>query len=133
MNRQILGFFETRDAAIRVLSSLQALGLSQGAMHIYGSDEAIGRGGELLPDGPGTSTHLPDALFAGVQNLLADIGLAGRHQREPISAESAISYAEGLRRGGVILGVEADEQQASEVVRILKQAGAVDLDAHAQR
>jgi uncharacterized protein (TIGR02271 family) len=42
--------------------------------------------------------------------------------------EDRHSYAEGMRRGGVLLSVQADEAQMDRVSDILESSGAVDLD-----
>jgi len=49
-----------------------------------------------------------------------------------VSETDAHAYAEGVRRGGSLLTVRADEAHAGVATRILEEHGAVDLDARAQ-
>lgn len=43
--------------------------------------------------------------------------------------EDRYSYAEGMRRGSVMVAVETDDRHAHQVMDVLEGAGAVDLDA----
>lgn len=43
--------------------------------------------------------------------------------------EDRYGYAEGMRRGGYMVAVDTDEAHAHEVMDLLEQSGAVDLDA----
>lgn len=131
MNRHVIAFFGSAQSADQVLPRLQALGLSSQDMHVYGQDEVLGRGGELLPEGPGTSTHLPDALFAGMRNMLADIGLVKHGREQPVSAEAAepeTRQEAGTPPGGVVLAVSADAGREAQVRDILREAGGTLLD-----
>src|SRR3954451_18810015 len=42
--------------------------------------------------------------------------------------EDRYGYAEGMRRGGYMVAVDTDEAHATQVMDLLEQAGAVDLD-----
>ena len=131
MNRHVIAFFDSAQSADQVLPRLQALGLSSQDMHVYGQDEILGRGGELLPEGPGASTHLPDALFAGMRNMLADIGLVKHGREQPVSAEAAAPEASlepGAHTGGVVLAVSADAGREAQVRDILREAGGMPMD-----
>lgn len=44
------------------------------------------------------------------------------------SREQAEFYAEGVKRGGVLVSVETDEEEEEQVSEILHSAGAVDMD-----
>ncbi len=55
----------------------------------------------------------------GVWGALASLGLPDADR---------YGYAEGIRRGGVLLVVPADAFPGAELVRALEEAGAVDLD-----
>ena len=131
MDRHVIAFFDSAQSADQVLPRLQALGLSSQDMHVYGQDEILGRGGELLPEGPGPSTHLPDALFAGMQNMLAGLGLVKHGREQPVSAEAAepeAPRAAGTRQGGVVLAVSADAGREARVRDILREAGGMPMD-----
>lgn len=58
-------------------------------------------------------------------------GLAGSLTGAGISETDAHAYAEGVRRGGTLLTVKADEARAQSVLGILEEHGAVDLDERA--
>lgn len=131
MNRYVIAFFDSAIAADQVLPKLQGLGLSPQDMHIYAPDEVLGRSGELLPEGPGASTHLPDALFAGMRNLLADVGLVKHGREQPVSAEEAApeaSLAPGTHQGGVVLAVAVDDGRVDQIRALLREAGGTPLD-----
>ena len=56
-------------------------------------------------------------------------GLIGALVGMGIPEEHAHVYAEGLKRGGVLVSVKtADEQQANRAVQVLRQYNAVDID-----
>jgi hypothetical protein len=59
-------------------------------------------------------------------------GLTGSLTGAGVSETDAHAYAEGVRRGGSLLTVKADEAHASATARILEEHGAVDLDARTQ-
>jgi len=46
-----------------------------------------------------------------------------------IPEEDRYGYAEGMRRGGYMVAVDTEERHTHEVIDVLEQAGAVDLDA----
>jgi len=59
-------------------------------------------------------------------------GLTGSLTGAGVSETDAHAYAEGVRRGGSLLTVRADEAHAAAAAHILEEHGAVDLDARAQ-
>lgn len=46
--------------------------------------------------------------------------------------EDRYTYEEGVRRGGVVVSAQVDEEEADEAVRILEEANSVDLDRRTQ-
>lgn len=58
-------------------------------------------------------------------------GLAGALTGAGISERDAHAYGEGVRRGGTLVTVKADEAQGPMVMDILEQHGSVDLDQKA--
>ncbi|MBA3468898.1 MAG: hypothetical protein H0T53_04565 [Herpetosiphonaceae bacterium] len=67
------------------------------------------------------------ALGAGVGAAAG--GLIGALVGLGIPEEHAHVYAEGLKRGGILVSVQtADEQQADRAVQVLRQYNAVDID-----
>jgi uncharacterized membrane protein len=72
-------------------------------------------------------------LIAGLTGAGAVAGaavgaLAGTLGDEGISAEQARGYEEGVRRGGTLVMVRTDETNIEQVVQILDQEGAIDMD-----
>jgi hypothetical protein len=72
---------------------------------------------------------LDDAGFSGDDmdmqgGLLAELALRG------VPEEEAATFAEGVRRGGALVCVRADDQQqASEAATLMREHGALDIDA----
>ena len=59
-------------------------------------------------------------------------GLAGSLTGAGLSEADAHTYAEGVRRGGTLVTVRADDVNASRVVSVLDEHGSVDLDDRAK-
>ncbi|RVU17397.1 hypothetical protein [Methylobacterium oryzihabitans] len=59
-------------------------------------------------------------------------GLAGSLTGAGLSEEEAHGYAEGLRRGGTLVTVRADDARADQVMGILKEHGSIDMDERAR-
>ena len=55
-------------------------------------------------------------------------GLWGALTHIGVPEEDAAYYTEGVRRGGTLLAVRAEDDQATRVAQILDDAGAVDID-----
>jgi uncharacterized membrane protein len=63
------------------------------------------------------------AAAGGIIGALANIG---------VPEDEAHYYAEGVRRGGVLVTVNASEAQAERAAQIMRQHGAVDIEKRAQ-
>lgn len=59
-------------------------------------------------------------------------GLAGSLTGAGVSETDAHAYAEGVRRGGTLLTVRADETRGGSIMSILEEHGAIDLDERAE-
>ena len=59
-------------------------------------------------------------------------GLIGGLTGAGLSEGEAETYAEGVRRGGTLVTVRADETQADRALSILDRAGSIDLDERAE-
>ena len=72
---------------------------------------------------------LDDAGFSGDDidmqgGLLAELALRG------VPEDEAATFAEGVRRGGAVVCVRADDQQeASEAANLMREHGALDIEA----
>jgi uncharacterized protein (TIGR02271 family) len=72
------------------------------------------------------------ATLTGAGVGAATGGLVGSLTGAGLSESDAHSYAEGIRRGGTMLTVRADENRATQVMDILEEHGSVDLDEREQ-
>jgi hypothetical protein len=59
-------------------------------------------------------------------------GLIGGLTGAGLSEGEAETYAEGVRRGGTLVTVRADETRADRILGILDRAGSIDLDERAE-
>jgi predicted O-methyltransferase YrrM len=50
-----------------------------------------------------------------------------------VPEEEARYYAEGVRRGGVLVTVDASDERADRAAQIMTRYGAVDVDERAER
>ena len=64
------------------------------------------------------------AAAGGLTGSLVDVG---------VSEEDAHAYAEGVRRGGTLVTVKADESMTHQVTDILDRDGTIDMDDRAQQ
>jgi uncharacterized protein (TIGR02271 family) len=62
------------------------------------------------------------ATAGGIIGALTDLG---------VPEEEAHYYAEGVRRGGVLVAVDTDDQRADRAAEIMERAGAIDVDERA--
>jgi hypothetical protein len=58
-------------------------------------------------------------------------GLVGGLTGTGMSEEEAAAYAEGVRRGGTLVTVRAEDGRADQIIAILNEAGSIDLDQRA--
>jgi osmotically-inducible protein OsmY len=103
--RTVAALFDTLGAANRAADHLAGIGIMDIAVAATEGDNT-----EVATAGPG----------GGVWEMLAGVLMPD---------EDRHAYAEGVRRGGVLLTAVVGEAMADEAVRVLGRAGAVDLDA----
>jgi hypothetical protein len=72
------------------------------------------------------------AGLAGAGIGAAAGGLIGYFKDIGISEEEAAMYAEGIRRGGAIVTIQCEDDQADGVTGVLKDSGATDINKHAE-
>jgi hypothetical protein len=63
----------------------------------------------------------------------AGIGIVGALSEVGVPHEDAVYYNEGVRRGGTLLAVRVQDNQATQVARILNADGAVNIDERAEQ
>jgi osmotically-inducible protein OsmY len=106
--RAVAALFDTLGAANRAADHLAGIGITDIAVAATEGDDT-----EVATAGPG----------GGVWEMLAGVLMPD---------EDRHAYAEGVRRGGVLLTAVVGEAMADEAVRVLGRAGAVDLDARSE-
>jgi uncharacterized protein (TIGR02271 family) len=82
--------------------------------------------GPVIAAGPLVTTLAGAGLGAaagGIIGALTDVG---------VPEEEAHYYAEGVRRGGVLIVVDADDQRAARAAEIMERTGAIDVDERAE-
>jgi hypothetical protein len=79
---------------------------------------------------PGIGPVLAAGMIAASTGLGATAGgLLGALTSTSITEEDAHAYAEGLKRGGILVVVNADDQHEAEVKSLLRKAGAVEIES----
>ena len=132
-----------RDRVVGETGRERAVGESAGAGAVGGAVVG-GLGGLLVGIGalaiPGigpiiTAGTLATALgttVAGAGIGAAAGGLIGALVGMGIPEEDANFYAEGIKRGGVLVTVQASDDRATEALNIMRRARAVDVDTQRQ-
>jgi uncharacterized protein (TIGR02271 family) len=105
-----------------------------------GTGAAIGAGAALLLSltaltipgiGPVLAAGPLAALIAGAGIGAAAGGLISGLTRLGLGDEEAHTYAEGLKRGGTLVTVNADDERADRAVGVMRRVGAVEIDKRA--
>ena len=120
---------DTGDAASNGAGTGATLGTVLGG----GAGLLAGLGLLAIPGvGPVVAAGWLVATLAGAGVGAAAGGLAGSLTGAGLSETEAHTYAEGVRRGGTLVTVRADETQSARVTDILDDHGRIDLDERAQ-
>ena len=112
--RLVTAFFDSRGEAEDAIESLVEAGVPRESIRFMPGDERD------LTDATGTSAH---AEPRGFWDSLGDWLLPD---------EDRSTYAEGLRRGGYLLSVDASDSQYEAVIDILDDEGTIDIDERAE-
>jgi len=105
-----------------------------------GTGAAIGAGAALLLSltalsipgiGPVLAAGPLAALIAGAGIGATAGGLVTGLTRLGLGDEEAHTYAEGLKRGGTLVTVDAGDHRADRAVAVMKRSGAVEIDKRA--
>ncbi|KMO32706.1 hypothetical protein VQ02_22920 [Methylobacterium variabile] len=108
-------------------------GASLGTVLGGGAGLLTGLGLLAIPGvGPVVAAGWLVATLTGAGVGAAAGGLIGSLTGAGLSEEHAHSYAEGVRRGGTLVTVRADDAHADRVYSILKEHGSVDMDQRAR-
>ena len=110
MTRTITAFFDTRAEAQAAADRLRHMGLGTADVAIH--DAGAGAGTERMS---GSATGEPKGFLASLSDFF-------------VPDDERTTYEEGVRRGGSVLTVRAEESNFDAVSDVLEEAGAVDLD-----
>ena len=106
--RTITAMFDNRAEAERAVQALVSeTGLDRSAVRVDPGTEAA--------TGGTASAHEDRGFFASLKDLF-------------VPDEDRHSYAEGMRRGGVLVSAQVDDARIDRAMDVLEQHGAVDLD-----
>lgn len=108
-----------------------ATGLASGAVVGGILGLLVGMGAIFVPGGVLVAGPLA-GLVTGVAAGAATGGLLGGLIGMGIPKEHADVYAEGIRRGGVLLAVDATDRE-EDAVSVMERSGAVDIDERAEQ
>lgn len=155
--RTATALFQSYDRAADAVNKLEAAGIPHGDISIVSNDQAhqgqhgshpgtgtgaslgtvVGGGAGLLAGlgmlaipglGPVVAAGWLASTLLGAGVGAAAGGLVGALTDVGIDQTDADAYAEGVRRGGTLVTVRADEAQLKRATDILDVDGAVDLD-----
>jgi uncharacterized protein (TIGR02271 family) len=109
-NRTITALFDSRAEAEQAVQALVSeVGLDRSAVRVDLSSEAA------TTTGAAASSHEDRGFFASLKDLF-------------VPDEDRHAYAEGMRRGGVLVSAQVDDARIDRAMDVLEQHGAVDLD-----
>jgi uncharacterized membrane protein len=92
----------------------------------------VGLGALAIPGiGPVIAAGPLATALAGAGLGAAAGGLIGALTDLGVPEEEAHYYAEGVRRGGVLVAVDTDDQRADRAAEIMERSGAIDVDERA--
>jgi uncharacterized protein (TIGR02271 family) len=112
--RMVTAFFDSRSDAEQAIERLSEAGVSRDSIRFMPGDER-----DPIDNDAGTATRRESG---GFWDSLGDWFLPD---------EDRGTYAEGLRRGGYLLSVEATDAQYERVLDILDDEGTIDIDERA--
>jgi uncharacterized protein (TIGR02271 family) len=111
MASTITALFDSRSDAEAAKSRLQSANVDADHVHIHDKSSEGHRE-------QGYSTHEDRGVWNSIKNAF-------------LPDEDRHTYEEGLRRGGVLLTADVDDDCVDEAVRVLDDAGSIDIDERA--
>ena len=113
----VLGFFDTTDGAEVARRDILRLGIAEGSVRV--SDAAFGDTTSTTQTGTPSNRYKDKGFWASIADFFT---------LEPEGDRDSKFYAEGTRRGGVVLVVDSDEQHVGRVTDVMELAGAVNIE-----
>lgn len=124
--RTVAGFFDTAEQANRAAAELERAGIARSSIRVISERDlaqyADVSGTGSLGRGTDAATTAGTAAGGALGSTPTFFSTAG------IPAEDARYYAEGIRRGGVLLTVSTPEAEADRAAEIMDRNGAIDID-----
>jgi uncharacterized protein (TIGR02271 family) len=111
MSSTITAMFDSRADAEAAKARLLSANVDAEHVHVHDKSSAGYRD-------EGYSTHQDRGVWDSIKNAF-------------LPDEDRHTYEEGLRRGGVLLTADVDDDRVDEAVRVLDEAGSIDVDERA--
>jgi uncharacterized protein (TIGR02271 family) len=108
MSSTITAMFDSRSDAEAAKARLESANVDADHVHIHDKSSSSHRE-------QGYSTHEDRGVWDSIKNAF-------------LPDEDRHTYEEGLRRGGVLLTADVDDDRVDEAVRVLEGAGSIDID-----
>jgi uncharacterized protein (TIGR02271 family) len=108
MSSTITAMFDSRSDAEAAKARLESANVDAEHVHIHDKSSSGHRE-------QGYSTHEDRGVWDSIKNAF-------------LPDEDRHTYEEGLRRGGVLLTADVDDDRVDEAVRVLEGAGSIDID-----
>jgi uncharacterized protein (TIGR02271 family) len=108
MSSTITAMFDNRSDAEAAKARLESANVDAEHVHIHDKTSSAHRE-------QGYSTHEDRGVWDSIKNAF-------------LPDEDRHTYEEGLRRGGVLLTADVDDDRVDEAVRVLEGAGSIDID-----
>lgn len=109
-----------------LLGGLAGLLVGIGALAIPGIGPVLAIGPLSAAIGTGAAAAGATALGAGIGAAAG--GIVGALVGMGVPKEDAEFYAEGVKRGGILVTVRTDDNRADDVSRLMRDAGSIDVD-----
>lgn len=113
--RMVTAFFDSRTDAEEAISRLHTAGIARDGIRLTPSDQDAGTSGAT---GTQSFPEASNSLWQSLQDLF-------------LPDEDRHTYAEGLRRGGYLVSVNASDADYERVIDILDDEGTIDIDERA--
>jgi uncharacterized protein (TIGR02271 family) len=110
--RLVTAFFDSRTDAEEAISRLHAAGIARDGIRLTPSEQSSGTSGGA---GPQSFPEASNSLWDSLRDLF-------------LPDEDRHTYAEGLRRGGYLVSVQASDADYERVIDILDDEGTIDID-----
>lgn len=120
MTKTVVGLMDTSQDAQNAIQELESNGFGRDSIRIM-AEEAPSkglRGKEELQKIEGTESGIGPVPG----------GAVGALKRHGMPEQDARNYAEGVQRGGILITVRCDDEDAERVAAILSRNGAIDMD-----